>query len=247
MRHPRRRFRRPAKTIGLRGRDDPFSTALAAAELVNVPARVVIVGGSAAQGLVTLNSDLDVVVVADVPEHREVSLHVGGWSVQILVSSRDDLLRLWQQEIVARWCPLLRMCAEGVVVLDSLNLGADIQTEAQNHLSVGAPPISPGEAIGRAKQMERLVADLVDLPEGLDKSLVGSYLITAIAETMLLLNSGWLDRGKWLSRRLLEASPADAESLRVAVDAWAKRGESAALLGLASDVAARAHRHAMTT
>lgn len=177
----------------------------------------VILGGSASQGLASTNSDLDVVVVqpGDSTLRRE-SVALGGWTVDGLVVSDEGLRELWRAEIESRWCPVLRICAEGVLVLDTGGRGQQLQSRARTLLEAGPPELSVGEAGWRTTVVRALVDDLEDSTEDLEQQLVAAALMSAAAELAALMTCGWVDQGKWLARRLSAAAPNRADQLAAA-------------------------------
>lgn len=75
-------------------------------------------GGSVLTARRTATFDLDIVVLLDGPAapFRE-TLRYEGWVVELFVQTRSSMRHYWDKDAAARRTPLLRMCAEGRVLV----------------------------------------------------------------------------------------------------------------------------------
>lgn len=175
-----------------------------------------LLGGSSARGTATPSSDLDVVVVLPGPPapYRE-TVHLRGRTVEFFVHTVDSVWSFVHAEITARRSPLLHLCGASVLVVDHDGVGTDVRAEARRLIAAGPPALTSQERDDRRYRITGLVDDLLDARIDAEITFIGAALLVAAAELVILEHGGWLGVGKWLARRLHQASPQTADELVV--------------------------------
>lgn len=109
--------------------------------------------------------DLDVIVVSRECDTGRLVLDAGGWRVEAHVLSERGLRDTWEQELRARWCPISRMCAEGVVLAEHKQVGVKIRAEARGLLACAPSSVDSDELEWRIERLESLARDLDNAPD----------------------------------------------------------------------------------
>lgn len=176
-----------------------------------------LLGGSSAHGTATASSDLDVVVVLPGPPapYRETVCHRGR-PVELFVHTVDSVWSFVHAEIATRRSPLLHLCGASVLVVDHGGVGTDVQAEARRLIAAGPAALTARERDDRRYRITGLVEDLLDAGTDAEVAFIGAALLLAAGELVILEHRGWLGVGKWLARRLHQASPETADDLVVA-------------------------------
>ncbi|MGW8760970.1 nucleotidyltransferase domain-containing protein [Streptomyces sp. NPDC055815] len=177
-------------------------------------ARAAFLAGSVLTERRTPTSDLDLVVLLDGPPapYRE-NLMYGGWPVELFVQTEAAWHRFVDQETAQRRSPLLAMCADGMLLVDSDGLGASLQAEARTRRAAGPPPLSDHERDYQRYILTDLLDDLRGCADPAERVYLVSHLLQRASELVLLIGGHWLGSGKWLSRRLAEAAPSTHAAL----------------------------------
>jgi hypothetical protein len=177
--------------------DAHFPTALAA-----------FLGGSAATALRTSTSDLDIVVVlvGEPAPYRE-TMTFGGWLVELFVQSPTSMRGFWDLDALSRRPPLLRMCAEGVVLRSVDGEGERIQREAGARLEAGPVPLTELETASRRYALSDLLDDLRDAADSNEPTFIANAVLSQAAGLALLTAGRWLGTGKWLAREMDQVAP----------------------------------------
>ncbi|MFE2586475.1 nucleotidyltransferase domain-containing protein [Streptomyces sp. NPDC059378] len=188
--------------------DDPVLTAR---ELVRdrfAAARAAFLAGSVLTDRRTTTSDLDIVVLLDGPPapFRE-NLVYRGWPVELFVQTEAAWHGFADQETAKRSSPLLAMCAEGMLLVDTDGLGAALQDEARERLAAGPPPLSDRERDYERYILSDLLDDLRGCADPAERVYLVAHMVQCASELVLLVGGHWLGKGKWLSRRLAAADP----------------------------------------
>lgn len=172
--------------------DERFPEALAA-----------FLAGSAATGLRTPTSDLDIVVVRESGSvvFRETVSH-RGWPVEVFCNTIESITDFVMRETAARRSPLLRMCAEGTLLIDREDLGAQIQAAAIEMYEAGPEPLTAEELEDRRYQVTDLLDDLAGTDDPDEQVFIAARLVPSVAELVLTMRGAWLGHGKWLLRQL---------------------------------------------
>ncbi|GAA2991168.1 nucleotidyltransferase domain-containing protein [Actinokineospora diospyrosa] len=187
---------------------DPIAAARAVVARRFPDALAAVLGGSARTKHRTALSDLDIVVVlggAPAP-FRETTEHEG-WVVELFCHTTESLGEFVDRETAARRSPLLHMCGEGVLLVDSGGAGGRIREEARARLAAGPPPLTEVDIDDRRYMITDLLDDLAGSPDRDEAVFIANRLLTATGEFVLGLRRRWQSHGKWLHRRLREADP----------------------------------------
>jgi hypothetical protein len=207
-------------------RPAPISTAAALVAERFPFATAAWLGGSAAAGVLTEASDLDVTVL--LPDgtpgapYRE-SLERDGWPVELFVHTSASVRHYVGRDLVARKPTMARLVAASVPLL----AGQDpaLVHECAAVIAAGPPPLTVADRDAR----RYLLTDLVDdLRGGGSPPVVGAVAVAtwwAAIELLLAVEGRWGGVGKWLAHEL---ETYDA--------ALATRFHSALVAGVAGDV-----------
>ncbi|MFJ6010800.1 nucleotidyltransferase domain-containing protein [Streptomyces sp. NPDC092952] len=188
--------------------DDPVLTARDLVRDRFPAARAAFLAGSVLTNRRTPTSDLDIVVLLDGPPApiRE-NLMYGGWPVELFVQTEATWRGFADQETAKRNSPLLAMCADGMLLVDTDGLGASLQDEARKRLAAGPPPLSDRERDYQRYILTDLLDDLRGCADPAEQVYLVAHMLQRASELVLLVGGHWLGGGKWLSRRLAAADP----------------------------------------
>jgi len=147
--------------------------------------------GSAGTALRTAASDLDIVVFLGGPPapFRETTRQAA-WIVELFVHTPTSYPRFIKRETNQRRSPLLHMCGEGRLLIDTDAFGTTVQDEARHLIEAGPTPLTD--------QLD----DLMGCQDDDELAIIGARLLASAAELALLERRRWLGHGKWLLRRL---------------------------------------------
>lgn len=229
-------------------RPDPVSAATAFVASRFADARAAYLGGGVLGPLRTPTSDLDVVVVLDLdpdepdalrPPYRETFEHAG-WITEVFVHDEVSLREWWQRDVTRRVPSLVRMVAEGVVVLDRDGRADDLRREAATLLAGGPALPDPDELAARRYALTDLLDDMAGCEDEAELVYIAGGVLRAAAELALLVAREWLGSGKGLPRRLAEHDPDLLERLVNGHRHVVVYGDTAVLHKAAVDVLVRA-------
>ena len=229
-------------------RPDPVSAATAFVAGRFADARAAFLGGGVLGPLRTPTSDLDVVVVLDPatdipgrprPPYRETFEHEG-WITEVFVHDEASLRAWWQRDAARRVPSLVRMVAEGVVVLDR-DGAADALREEATHLLVAGPQLpDPDELAARRYGLTNLLDDMAGCDDEAELVFIAGAVLREAGELALLVAGEWLGSGKGLPRRIGEHDPDLLERLVNGHRHVVVYGDTAVLHKTAVDVLVRA-------
>jgi uncharacterized RmlC-like cupin family protein len=215
---------------------DPVTDARALLHELFPDALYAFLGGSSVTGRRTATSDLDIVVVLDglARPFRE-SRRWGRWPVELLVHSQTSLAAYVEQDVSREVPALLRMCADGVVLVDrSGGRATQLQRELRDRLETGPGPHPPA-GLDRARYiLSDLLDDLAGATDPGERAFTGWTVVEQTAKLALTLEGRWHGDGKWLLRELRAHDPALADALLAA------RDDPAELAAVAASVLERA-------
>jgi hypothetical protein len=198
---------------------------------------VAILAGSVTTGRATPTSDLDLIVVApgdpDLPYRESFLAH--GWPVEAFIHDEASIEGFYRFDATSGECALATMVSTGIVVLDKDGSAARLRELAQVVIDAGPPALSDGEMRDLRYTVTDLLDDLRGDPTGDESLVVGPALASQAGTLMLTLHGSWRSEGKWLLRRLRDASPDDAGELVAAMRAH-QRGDAQPLIALAERV-----------
>ncbi len=229
-------------------RPDPVTAATAFVGERFADARAAFLGGGVLGPLRTPTSDLDVVVVldpaTDVPgrpraPYRETFEHEG-WITEAFVHDEASLREWWQRDVARRVPSLVRMVAEGVVVLDRDGTAEGLRREAEALLAGGPPHADPDEVAARRYALTNLLDDMAGCEDEAELVFIAGAVLQGVGELALLVAGEWLGSGKGLPRRLGEHDPDLLERLVNGHRHVVVYGDTAVLHKTAVDVLVRA-------
>ncbi|MGW2082211.1 nucleotidyltransferase domain-containing protein [Streptomyces sp. NPDC001939] len=130
-----------------------------------------------------------------------------GWPVELFVQTDSVWHSFADQETANRRSPLLAMCADGMLLVDTDGLGASLQAEARTRWAAGPPPLSDRERDSQRYALTDLLDDLRGCADPAERVYLVSHMLQRASELVLMVGGHWLGGGKWLSRRLAAADP----------------------------------------
>jgi hypothetical protein len=118
--------------------------------------------GSAGTALNTATSDLDIVVFLGGPPapFRETTRR-GGWIVELFVHTPTSYPRFIERETNEHRSPLLHMCGEGRLLIDTDAFGVTLQDQARHLIEAGPTPLTDREREDRRYALTDQLDDLV--------------------------------------------------------------------------------------
>ena len=106
-----------------------------------------------------------------------------------------------------RRSPLLRMCADGLLLLDTDGVGAQLAAEARKLTAAGPPPVPAEEIDDRRYAITDLLDDLAGSTDPSERLFIAAELVRRTGELALIVGGSWNGSGKWLARRLETTAP----------------------------------------
>jgi hypothetical protein len=172
-------------------------------------ARAAYLAGSVAAGRATASSDLDIVVVQgndDAETFRETLRH-DGHLVELFVHTAVTYRQLWDADVASRRCSMPQMYAGGIVLVSREGFAEERQVEAVRLVEAGPPPIDPQTLETKRYLLTDALDDLADLTDPFEAATCAAVVLELAGDLVCARAGWWVGRGKWLSRRLLEADP----------------------------------------
>jgi hypothetical protein len=118
--------------------------------------------GSAGTALRTATSDLDILVFLGGPPARfRETTRYAGWIVELFVHTPISYPRFIERETNERRSPLLHMCGEGRLLIDTDAFGATIRDEARHLIEAGPTPLTDQKREDRRYALTDQLDDLV--------------------------------------------------------------------------------------
>lgn len=105
------------------------------------------------------------VLLNGAPAPYRVSLQYADWPVEMFVHTSETWHAYVDRELPKRRSPLLWMCADGLMILDTDGLGSQIAAAAQKLITAGPPPVSAAEIDDRRYAITDLLDDLAGCGE----------------------------------------------------------------------------------
>lgn len=221
-------------------RPDPLS---AARELVaeRYPdALAAVLGASVLGPHRTPTSDLDVVVLLPGPPapYRETLEHAG-WIVEAFVHDERSLRGYGRHDAARRVPVLLRMWAEGVVLLGG-DVAGPLRAEAAEVLARGPAPPSQAELDLARYRLTDLLDDMAGCDDEAELAFIAGAVLRQTSELSLLVAGRWSGAVKGLARALADHDPDLLERLVDGHRHVVVYGDTAVLHRAAVDVLLRA-------
>ncbi len=171
-------------------------------------AEAALLGGGVLSRHRTPTSDLDVVIVlAGSPAPYRETFEHEGWIVEAFVHTRDSLAAYWSQDVARRIPSLVRMCAEGVVLVDRGGSAEQIQAEATARLAAGPPRLESAELEAARYRLTDLLDDLAGCDDEQELAFIAGEVLRSAGELALVASGQWSGSGKGLARELAAADP----------------------------------------
>ncbi|MCZ8522568.1 MULTISPECIES: nucleotidyltransferase domain-containing protein [Paenibacillus] len=191
-----------------------------------------LLAGSAAQGEATPTSDLDLVIFDESGEGPLRRTYLAeGWVIEAFVLTRDTYRYFFDQAVESAVPSLLRMCAEGRLLLGG-EAAHSIIAEARRDLLAGPPPWSRQELRQARYELGETLADFEGSGSREEALFIAAKLALQLASFALRTRGQWLGDGKWLQRGLQRCDPPAAAELHDALEAYYAGASKEALASL---------------
>lgn len=166
----------------------------------------------------TATSDLDIVVLLNGdPAPYRASFRLRDWPVELFVHTEGTWYAYVEREIRQRRSPLLWMCADGLLLLDTDGVGARLGAEAARLAAAGPPTVPVEEIEDRRYAITDLLDDLSGSTGQGERLFIAMELVRRTSELALAIGGSWGGGGKWLARRLESTAPGLGMRLRHAL------------------------------
>lgn len=193
-----------------------------------------ILGGSAAAGIATSTSDLDIALLyPNGHSNYAQTTRYRGWLVETFVHTPESLRFWYRKEAQDRRPVIAALCASGLLLTDD-GSGAAWQAGAQAEIARGPEPLTDQERDSRRYNLSALVDDLEGSESAAEDFILTAEVLREAADLLLLENGNWLGAGKWVIRRLAQSD----HDLAVRLLAWARgpKRDPQNLVALANEV-----------
>jgi hypothetical protein len=163
---------------------------------------VAILGGSAAHGMITPVSDLDIVILDEslhIPFHKTYASD--GWIIETFVVTQDSLEALIDTAAETALPSLLRMCTDGRILCDD-GSAVELIDRARQAL-VDGPYVWSSQDIDRARyEITDALLDLLSSDDRAERLFITGKLTSLVHEFILRTERQWIGDGKWALRAL---------------------------------------------
>lgn len=122
----------------------------------------------------------------------------------MFVHTPSSLQHYWRKDAAERRTPLLRMCAEGRVLVSHGGAADSYAAQALKRLGEGPEPPAAETLDLKRYLLTDLLDDLRGCTEKVELGYLASALVLAASDFVLLAENRWAGGGKWLPRRLAE-------------------------------------------
>jgi hypothetical protein len=157
----------------------------------------VLVGGSRVRGEGGPNSDLDVVVVIDRPQHRRWNALFGGVEIEMFINPPPQMRRYFEEGRRNGRGQIPHLCSTGRIVFDPKGVVASLQTEACAIVQAGPPPLSARERWQFRYAAADALRDIDDVADGDNER--ATFLIGLLLAQ--LIDQHYRMSGRWLQKR----------------------------------------------
>jgi hypothetical protein len=160
------------------------------------------IGGSAVQGNLTNESDIDLVIMDEAETPRLQCYHFLGWKIEAFIFTASSLEIQFQTARYRGIPTIIKMCAEGKLIEDQHGAGREFQQAAKELYEQG-PELWDEDKINEARyQITDFLSDFRS-SEYFEESLyILNKLIDTLTELILRAEGNWIGEGKWLARNL---------------------------------------------
>ncbi|WP_103532454.1 nucleotidyltransferase domain-containing protein [Streptomyces sp. SM11] len=169
-----------------------------------------VIGGSAAQGRATANSDLDtgVLLPDSAGNGRRVVRHEGR-QVELFLNAVEDVPGFFAWDRARRRATVVFVHAQGMTLTDPSEHTAGARRPAEEIVALGPPPLTGDRWRHGRYVLTCYLDDLLDASPASrhEQLVVADHVLREAAELVTAHRAAWSGIGKWLPRRLLAADP----------------------------------------
>lgn len=163
---------------------------------------VVFIGGSAAYGNLTKESDIDLIIIDETETPRLECYHFLGWKIEAFIYTASSLEFQFQTARYIGISTIIKMCAEGLLIEDKQGVGKEIQQEAKILYEQG-PQLWSEDKINEARyQITDYLSDFRSSEDFEESLFILNKLIDTLGELVLRASGNWFGAGKWFARNL---------------------------------------------
>ncbi|MDF9799371.1 putative nucleotidyltransferase [Catalinimonas alkaloidigena] len=198
-----------------------------------------ILSGSAVTGEMKPHSDLDLLVFyEDIHSHYRKLYHFEGQKIEAMVhrisQSRDNMAYDRKRRNKA----FLDLIVKGVIIKDTDQVIASLQTEAGEIYDQGPLPYTPYEKALYHYIINNRLEDFVDNDDYHESYFILSNLFYFLTKVMLIINGQWTNKGqgKWQFRAVEEYDKQLGEQLKKAIDDFCQHQRKDKVITLTKNV-----------
>jgi hypothetical protein len=163
---------------------------------------IVWICGSAINGNLTTESDIDLIIIDETEPPRLECYHFLGWKIEAFIFSDTSLEFQFQ---IARYKgvpTIIKMCSEGLLIKDNQEAGKEFKQRAQVLYEQG-PQLWNEDEINKAKyEITDFLSDFRSTEDVEESLFILNKLNELIAELVLRAEGNWVGAGKWFARSL---------------------------------------------
>ena len=163
---------------------------------------IVWLGGSAASGNLTKESDIDLIIIDEAETPRLECYHFLGWKIEAFIHTTFSLEFEFQTARYRGMPTIIKMCAEGLLIEDKQGNGKEVQKEAKILYEQG-PQLWDEDKINEARyQITDFLSDFRSSEDFEESLFILNKLINTLTELILRADGNWFGEGKWVARNL---------------------------------------------
>ncbi len=163
---------------------------------------IVLIGGSAVYGNLTTESDIDLIIIDETEAPRLECYHFLGWKIEAFIYTALSLEFEVQTARYKGMPTIIKMCAEGLLIVDKQGNGKELQREAKILYEQG-PQLWDEDKINTARyQITDFLSDFRSSEDFEESLFILNKLIDLLTELILRADGNWVGEGKWAARNL---------------------------------------------
>lgn len=166
-------------------------------------AHTVFLAGSVLTNFFSKESDIDLVIVDETQKNSKVECFLfNEWKVEAFVYSTDSL---FMQFYAARYKgvpTIIKMCAEGKIIIDNKSHASNIKEEAAAMLKRGPSLYSEADINQARYKLTESLSDFVSSDHDGESLFILNDLVNQFIPFVLRGNGNWIGYGKWRARCL---------------------------------------------
>ncbi|WP_421378055.1 nucleotidyltransferase domain-containing protein [Bacillus salacetis] len=160
------------------------------------------IGGSAVQGNLTKESDIDLVIIDEAETPRLQCYQFHGWKIEAFIYTASSLEFQFQTARYRGIPTIIKMCAEGMLIKDKQGAGKEFQQAAKSLYEQG-PERWDEESVKEARyQITDFLSDFRSSEDFAESLFILNKVIDKLAELSLRAEGKWIGEGKWFARNL---------------------------------------------